>query len=104
MKSVFLAVVLAVSTNALAIQAQACSPAEAQFIGEVTAVQKRETKDGIVCEIKVSNFRFFQASGVCGADESDVSKAWLKDASCSIQLGDEASGIFSAAADGGITW
>jgi hypothetical protein len=79
--------------------ALACSPAEAQFIGEVTSVQKSGGK----CLIQVGNFSFYNESGVCPLDQVEATEASIAVESCNVKVGAPASGYLSRGDSGVVT-
>lgn len=100
----FLGAALAATTLAGSVSL-GCSPAEAQFIGKVKSINKVIASDGSMnCTIQVGEFRFYQDSLVCGLDQSIAQSLILPARSCSLQVGDEVSGILSLDQDGNVTW
>lgn len=82
----------------MAQQALACAPAEAQFIGQVTAVRL----SGSQCQIQVGQFSHYQESGMCGLSSMSVQDIWLDVSSCNLMVGSPVSGYLSEDASGKI--
>ena len=89
---------IALSTATLSLVSSismACSPAEAEYIGQVTAVKRVQTAQGLKCLVNVGEFTFFQESLVCGLNESEAQRVDIVDPSCSLNVGDPKSEVLS---------
>lgn len=82
--------VIALLSLTLSFSVLACNQ-EAQFIGKVHSARVNENN---VCVFQVNNFKWFGPSYVCPLTAGEVSGSEFVDKYCSLENGDEVSGVF----------
>jgi hypothetical protein len=98
MKSVFFAAVLS-----FGFIAGACPNPEAQFIATVASVTPF-TQTGAVCQVRFSGIKIWNENALCPLDVEEAFAAPVLTSSCSLQAGDDASGVLVQQNDGSLSF